>query len=520
MLQAVRIAALALSLSCACGSPPAPPAEPEPPRAVEGVLRFEARTITPAGLSQELVERPARFLRVALVDGGGEVRAEGRTDEAGRFVFPEAPPEPLALRVTAIAEADGYRAETTTDRLGQSPHRFDLPLEGPGPHTAVAREAGLEGHAGALHIADTLLAGLRAVGTWVERPLPPIFAYWGRGVTTRWSFYSGEVPEGSGRFGLELLGGPAGQQATADTDEHDEGIVMHELFHFVTDRLSTNSSAGGRHPPGHLVEPGLAWEEGRVTFLAMAALGDPLYRDSIGIAPQGHLRVDADLETPPAGALRGLYAERSVSRILWDLADGTDPRLVDRDRDGIALGVPLLLEAMIAQRQVTGAYPCLASFLRFLVERGDVSDADLRAMLRATGEPPSLLDAVWPRPLVVGASTRDTIDGVTQPAPRGGPNLPTGPTAIHSYLLEVEAIGVLDLSLHIEGSGRAADRQDLDLELRDLRGDALQRAATEARVERLRHVVAPGRYVVRVVDGGAGNRAAYEVRSALEAAAR
>src|SRR5436190_20086015 len=110
------------------------------------------------------------------------------------------------------------------------------------------------------------------------------------------------------------MGGAPGGQATSDTDEHDEAIVLHELGHFVMDRLSGDSSLGGQHPRGYLIDPGLAWEEGRATWFATAVLGAPPYRDTIGIEPRGSLRVDESLETPEEP--RGIGSETSVAGVL------------------------------------------------------------------------------------------------------------------------------------------------------------------------------------------------------------
>ena len=61
----------------------------------------------------------------------------------------------------------------------------------------------------------------------------------------------------------------------------------------------------------------------------------------------------------------------------------------------------------------------------------------------------------------------------------------------------------------IDGSGRIADREDLDLELRDARSELLGAARTEAPEERVERTLPAGVYIVYVRDGGDGNRAAY-----------
>jgi hypothetical protein len=182
---------------------------------------------------------------------------------------------------------------------------------------------------------------------------------------------------------LELMGGNRGQQRTSDCDEHDEGIILHEFGHFVMDRLSTNSSTGGTHPGGHLLDPGLAWEEGRATWLSAAVRREPTYQDTIGIEPQGSLRVDHAIERGDQGP-RGVGAETSVSDILWDLTDGVDG-YPDEDHDGVALGPAPLLRAMTEFADEPGAYPSLATFLRRITEaHGDRAPLLSRASSSST----------------------------------------------------------------------------------------------------------------------------------------
>lgn len=482
-----------------------------------GQVSYEARHATPQGASEEVEARPARFVDLALVDAAGAIVAEGRADAEGRFEL-EGPLASARLRVFARVRVRGHDAAISQDALGRETHFFDLALSDPAqPISVTATDQ--DGHAGALHLVDTMLRGLDAVQAWTGQTLPPLFAYWVRGGTREWSYYRGERPAGSGRFALELMGGDPGQQSVSDTDEHDEAIVLHEVGHFVMDRLTRDSSTGGTHPRGVRIDPGLAWEEGRATWFALAVLRDPLYRDTIGLAPWGRLRVDENLERAE-NPLPGLGSETSVSAILWDLSDGT-AELPDADDDGLALGPAAVLSAMMELARGEDEFVSLPSFLRHVVSRGLVASDALASMLQRTGEPEDLLpqgDAPsWPRRLEVGQTASDKIDGFTQPAPGGGPNLPgTGFDAIHTYLVHVVEPGMLVVRLDIVGSGRVRDHEDLDLELLDLRADHLESSRTESATESVAHLVTPGYYVVRVRDGGSGNRADYHVHAEME----
>ena len=214
----------------------------------------------------------------------------------------------------------------------------------------------------------------------------------------------------------------------------------------------------------------------------------------------------------------GNGSETTVTKVLWDLSDGAD--LVDADHDGVALGPAAVLNAMIAhvERGEGAEFVSLGAFLQHLVRASVVEAAPLRAMLQATGVPQDILTVQWPRSLALGARASDKIDGLTQPAPGGGRNLPvTGFSANHTYLVRVESAGLLVARLRIDGSGLPSDRADLDLEILDRRAERLGSSRGERPVESVGRFVEPGVYLVRVRDGGSGNRADYSLSVDLEA---
>lgn len=511
------IVALVLA-GVACGPAATPP--PEVPR--DGVVTvaalhrgevvYEARRTTLRGASMEVELRPARQVEVSLLDAAGVEIARGRTDDEGRYAI-EAPAAAASVEIESRIAVEHHDLAVAADRRGETTHGVRAELAAPDQSVRIViGEAAPSGPAGAFHILDTMLEGARAVRAWTGRRLPPFFAYWGRGVTTSWSYYHGACPEGAARFCIELLGGEPGQQATTDTDEHDEPIVLHEFGHFVMDHLTTSSSHGGDHPPGALIDPGLAWEEGRASWFATAVLRDPFYRDTIGVEPRGSLRIDHDVEREPGG-LRGIGSERGVMEILWDLSDG-DGELPDADGDGIALGARAVFQAMVAMRdEREGAYPTIASFLRFLIETGAVQEQAVKDMLGRGGHPDDLLTAEWPIDLAIGESAQGKVDGLTQPAPSGGPNRPrNGLDALRAYRVHVPQRARVVVRLTIDGTGYVRDDTDLDVELRDIRSELVESARTEKRVETISAVVEPGWYVVYVRDGGNANRATFSLR--------
>ncbi len=518
--------ALAVALaSSACGASAAGRPTRSVPTAsrdaelLAGEVRFEARSATPRGLSQAVEVRPARFVEVVARDARGVDLERTLTDADGRFRLPRRP-EAVALVVRARATSGAHDASVTTDAFGRSPHELATPLAGatPGALVIVARDDDAHGSGGAFHIVDTLLRGLDAVTRWTGRSLPPFFVYWARGVTNEWSFYRGERPLGSGRYALELMGGDPGRYRETDTDDHDEAIILHELGHFVFDRLTTDSSIGGLHPEGTLVDPGVAWEEGRASWFAAAVLGAPFYRDAIGREPGGSLRVDQDLEHVPGGPV-GAGSERAVASVLWDLGDGV-PGLPDADSDGVALGPEALLGAMIALAAEPGAMPDLSGFLRHLVRTDVLAAPALEGLLVRAQQPRALLPADdaprWPRPLAVPGRATGKIDGLTSPAPSGGPARPeNGFDAVHAYRVHLERAGFFTAALAVHGT-REGRRDRLTLELRTIRGNLLASSREGDVAERVARVLEAGWYTVFVRDRGDGNRAGYTLQVALE----
>lgn len=526
-MRAAWLVLSALSLLVGCGGAQLPSARayvlsaqsaepPGPPTAWTGMITYEARSPTSRGLSRAIETRPARQIQLRAIDAAGVVVGESHTDDAGAFSL-TAPSNARSLLILAEVRARGNDAAVTVDALGNQSHRRVVPLGDPSiPLTIAVSDAAPDGFAGALHLVDTLLLGLDTVHAWVGRTLPPVRAYWGRGVTTRWSYYHGERPSGSGRYMLELLGGQPGLRNTTDTDEHDEAIVLHELGHFVMDQLTTDSSPGGDHPQGNLLDPGLVWEEGRATWFAGAVMGRHFYQDTIGDEPIGSLRIDHDIER---GLLvpRGIGSQESVSEVLWDLSDGVEGQ-PDLDNDGVALGPAAIMQAMIDLAAEPGAYPCIATFLRFVVSRSLVTSGAMKQLLIATGQPVSMLpetdDSLWPIDLAPGASANGKVDGFSHPAPSGGPNRPAnGVDAQRVYRIKLAQRGTLTVRLQIFGSGRGQEQQDLDMELRDLRANVIARSNGETPIETIVRTLDAGYYIVYVRDGGNGNRVGFEVQT-------
>jgi hypothetical protein len=249
-------------------------------------------------------------------------------------------------------------------------------------------------------------------------------------------------------------------------------------------------------------------------------LGAPVYVDTIGIQPQGSLRVAVNLETSTAQGPRGMGSEAGVEEILWDLSDGGDEGLAghlpDTDNDGVALGAARVFAAMRAIAQEPGAFPGITSFLRHLVREGAADAIAVKRMLVQGGHPDSMLPVddtpLWPIDVAVGGVVSGKIDSLSDPTPSGGPPRPgNGRDAVQAFRVHVTRAGWLSLRLSVFGSGTPNDHSDVDLELRDLRSNILDASRGTGPSEEVQRLVEPGWYIVYVRDGGTPTRVGYEL---------
>lgn len=505
---------------------------------VRGVVTYELRSLTERGYSSATSTRPARFVRVRALDANGRTLAESEADAEGRYSLTVPAHTARIAALASVSRAGNcsgssaaspssctpaMRIDVAPDREGRAPYELSTRwIAGSRSVSLHASRAEPRAEGGAFHILDTLVTGMLTVHRWSRRELAPFFVIWSHASGTDWSYYRGERPARSGRYALELMGGVRGQLSTSDADQHDVFIVLHEFGHFVFDTLASDSSIGGMHPATVNTDPGVAWEEGRATWFACAILGDPRYRDAVGIEPTGSLRQDDDLEQMPPSALRGPGSQRTVEEVLWDLSDGTlsdgSAPLVDRDDDGIALGPARVFEAMLSIAREPRAYPSLVPFLRHLVSTRALTEAQARAILErpqdqrvrwpAPGQPDP-----WPIDLAPDSIARGKIDGRSDPAPSGGRAHPVnGYDATQAYRITLDRPATITVTLTIDGTGRVRDRTDLDLELRDQRSDELAASRTESQTESITRALGPGTYILYVRDGGAGNVARYALR--------
>ena len=181
------------------------------------------------------------------------------------------------------------------------------------------------------------------------------------------SFYTGNPDGGASNPSLFLLG-----DASVDTEEFDDHIVVHEWGHYFEDNFSRSDSIGGPHRIGDTIDPRLAFGEGWATGLAAIALEEPLYCDT-GIA--GALSgFGLNTETENRGN-QGFYNEMSVATLLYDLWDDTNDGAAG---DTGSIGFQPIYDVMTNEQVQTDAFTTLFSFATEL--RANLTGADLAVL--------------------------------------------------------------------------------------------------------------------------------------------
>lgn len=514
-------ALLATALSCGSGPPAAAVGTAPEPLVLEGSVTYERRVPTERGLTPAVETRPARRISVQAVDEAGVIQAASETDEQGHYRLRVPRPTPVRVRATSVITADGFDLRVLQGPHMRQLHELSSALVGaePGAHRVDlhATVGGAE-PAGAFHILDRFLDGVRTVEAAIGVRLPPLIGLWRRGNTqseAHTSFFTGASQVTAGAWELQLMGGEAARPDQSDSDQFDSGIILHELGHFVNRILGADPSIAGSHDRRRSMVPGVAFDEAFATFFACAVLRDPLYLDTVGVQPVGSVRMREHLEDAGPTQLRGVGTETTTFEILWDLADGT-AELPDHDGDGVAVGLAGVLRVIQSFERSRDDYPYIGLFLQRAIRLGVLTEAQVIHIIkepRAHGLSwPLAGDDVWPVDLTLPARVLGKVDGVTDPQRAGGPPDPhNGFDAVQVYRLRVARPSRLSATLRIQGSGRGADRQDVDLVLYDINTDQLGAATAEQPTEELHVQVQAGSYLLYVRDGGSGNRASYSL---------
>ena len=276
-----------------------------------------------------------------------------------------------------------------------------------------------------------------------------------------------------------------------DSDEFDDGVILHEYAHLLSERFSRDDSPGGEHVLGDILDPRVAWSEGWANFFSGLVRANPIYRDSFGLAGTAIQEHDLE-ENVPSGDQPGYWSEFSVHSVLWDLVD-----VREDDGDTTQLPFNTVWQAFRGLSDDTFVY--LPSFLDRLTTLEPTVASEVEQIARsrsidylALAEPS--VSNPFPR-MIVGI---DAVTGEVDSLSRERANLAQ---SAHLYSFDVEG-GAVSVRLDVTGLGPARNpgANDLDLLLMDSAGRvlALSDRGLNGQSELISAFLPAGRYVIEI----------------------
>jgi hypothetical protein len=380
-----------------------PPAAPSPGRLeVSGIVAYEF--VPPRNVCQGLdfssiQVRPIRAATVELLDAGGARLDTTTSDDTGNYLFTGVPEgADLRIRVRAELKRTGQPAWDVEVRDNV------VDLADPSPPPLAARPlytisgsvfnsgtsnvrrnltattgwggSGYTGNRAAAPFAvlDTIYSAMQLVlSVDPEAEFGALDAYWSVNNTLASttnihvgnlgsSFFTAD-PERDGELNpsLFLLG-----DASVDTEEFDDHVIVHEWGHYFETNFSRSDSTGGPHFVGDRLDARLAFGEGWATALSGIALDNPIYCDTGPAGSNSGFAIGTEEGSYDA---RGWYDEISVLRFIYDLWDDND-----EGGDTGSIGFQPIFDVMTGPQASTDAFTTVFSFAAAL--RATLSPAD------------------------------------------------------------------------------------------------------------------------------------------------
>jgi len=401
--------------------------EPQPVVTVSGIVSYEFVPPLP-NCSQldftSIQTRPIRGATVQLLDANDltNVLQTATASDTGAYSFPNVNANSMVrVRVRAELKRPGFPTwdvdvrdnflpgETDNDPLNPPSipegSRALYVLEGPdfdtGSLDVVHSPTATTGWDGASYsgpraaapfaILDAIYSGIQFVLTAHPTAIfTPMDAFWSVNNTIGTSFdvAAGQMPTSfysSGADSLYLLG-----DASLDTEEFDDHVIMHEWGHYFEDNFSRSDSIGGPHTLGQSLDARLAWGEGWATAFGAMTLNDPLYCDTRAVGSPNGFSLDVEID---GFGFQGWYNEVSVATLLYDLWDSADD-----GTDNMSLGFGLIFDTMVGPQRVTPAWATIHTFaaeLRPMLDPAQAAFLDSQLVRESINVPdPSTVD-IW-----------------------------------------------------------------------------------------------------------------------------
>lgn len=387
------------------------------PVADTGTLRFTASET-----------RPIRNA-VVFVKQGNSMQTEV-TDEQGRFSVKYTPGSgELTLGVIARTANPQIQVEDNTDN--------DTPWAVGGTFTASETTKNIHAASGwtgssynnsaraaaPFAILDSMYTASKAFLAVRNVPFPPLRVNWS----------PNNVPEAlangdktTGRIGTSHYAPDENEiyvlgKDGVDTDEFDSHVIVHEWGHYFEKNLSRSDSPGGRHGPGDVLDPRIAFGEAWGNAVASMVLPETVYADtSWANGTVGAFGFDTEtVPTPTDDPMPSAFSESSVLRILFDLYDTPS----DGAFDQVAVGLGPIYDVMTGFERTTPSMTTLASFVTGLKAQSGVNGAAVNTLLANYNVGPISTEWGDGDPGLAGMYSGIDVPG-TQSISLGGGNLP------------------------------------------------------------------------------------------------
>jgi len=465
-------------------------ADDAPTQILAGGAFYQKIPVTDNGLDlNHPVMVPIRSARVEVIDRSLQaIVAVSETDSNGQFRVP-VPLEPdLTIRVVSRLRTGELRVADNTSGNALYSITADVDARQTIPRIVIADNSRLSGAFNILEMIQRSNDTIRLADPTIVPA--PVSIFWSTRNTPR----SGNVAQGlvgTTYFNFTdnmafVLG-----DRSADSDEFDDSVIIHEYAHMLASRFSRDDSPGAAHSVGDMLDPRVAWSEGWANFLSCAVRNDPNFRDSLG--PNGTTILKYDLENNvPPGDNPGFWSEASVDTLLWDLYD-------DHADTGDDVQYPLSLIWTAFTDLRNDRFVYFPYFLERFLARSPESAPTLQAMaqLRSIDFQPQIRPSVsmpFPKPINVGETAVGYVDSLSYRR--------TNLMQSSHFFTFTTTGGAAAIRLDITGPGPGGNvnANDLDLFLMDLNGKVVNRSdrGLNGQSELISSPLAAGTYVVEI----------------------
>lgn len=345
-----------------------------PTYTVTGTITYARVPITTGGLNYSgTLTRPVRNVKIqARNPSGNGLLANGTTDDSGNFSL-KIPQSASSFYINVIAQMSSPNItieDNTNSNAIYLVQSNNYPNSGDQSLSNIHLPSGWTGsnasgnytsqrYAAPFAILDTIYSGYKKL--LGERPslsIPPLKVNWSVNNYASETYHPSTGAIGTSHYDgneLYILG-----KDSADTDEYDTHVVIHEWGHFIEDKLSRSDSLGGQHGSGDKLNMSVAFGEGFGNALSAIILDPEItYLDSMGTRQQ-YAPIAMNMENG-TNLNPGWFSEASVQQLVFDIYDSN----VD-GADNVSLGFGPIIDVLTGPQKSTTAFTSIFSFIWYL----------------------------------------------------------------------------------------------------------------------------------------------------------